>query len=522
MTSISGLAAGSCGHQPRKSSWLTALGICVALGMLALGGEALRETRNDVWKQAQQSARNLLLALDRDIERNVTILDLSLQGVSEALAEPGIGQASLGVRHHALFDRSASAEDLGSILVADEGGNVVEDSTSSILPRPNVSNRDFFIAQRDFQNAGLYLSRPFRSRRDGDLRFAISRRLSTPEGLFDGVVVGTLRLSYFRHLFEKLELGSKSTITLLRLDGRILMRYPFVERDIDRDVSQADSFRSLNSAPAGQYVTEASIDGVERLYTFRRIGHLPLILTINLSTAEIYAPWWRKAMVLGPVLVLLSAAAMASCLLFRREVLRRAVTERALAKAVDELAVIAATDGLTGVANRRTFDLELDRAFRRAVRTGTPLAVLMMDADAFKRYNDTYGHPAGDEVLRGIAGCVGRNLRRPDDIGARYGGEEFVAILPNTDLVPAASIADRMRTCVEDLGIEHSGSDFGRVTVSVGVAAALPLIGDNMGQLVQAADEALYAAKQGGRNCVRSVQITTAATLTDILSKAPA
>ena len=110
---------------------------------------------------------------------------------------------------------------------------------------------------------------------------------------------------------------------------------------------------------------------MERLYTFRRIGDLPLILTVNLSSDEIYAPWWRKAMVIGPVLVLLCAAAVTSCLLFRREVLRRAVTEQALAQAIDELAVIAATDGLTGLANRRTFDVEFDRAFRRAVRTGT-------------------------------------------------------------------------------------------------------------------------------------------------------
>ena len=183
MTSIHELAAGTRRHQSHTSVWLTALGICVALGMLTLGGVALRETRNDVWEQAQQSARNLLLALDRDIGRNVTILDLSLQGVSEALAEPGIDQASPGVRHHALFDQSASAEDLGSILVLDVNGNVVEDSTSLTPHRLNLGDRDFFQVPRNHQNAGLYLSRPFRSRlAGGDLRFAISRRRSSPEG----------------------------------------------------------------------------------------------------------------------------------------------------------------------------------------------------------------------------------------------------------------------------------------------------------------------------------------------------
>lgn len=520
MTSMQELPAETRRKKRHTSSWLTALGIGVALAMLTLGSLALRETRSDIWQQAQQSARNLLLALDRDIGRNVTILDLSLQGAIEALAEPGIDQASRGVRHHALFDRSSSAMDLGSILILDANGNVADDSTSQDPHRLSLGDRDYFQIQKSFPDVGLYLSRPFRSRlAGGDFRFGISRRLSTADGQFNGIVVGTLRLNYFRHLFEKLELGSKGTITLLRLDGRVIMRYPFVEGDIDRDVSQSPSFRQFMSARSGQYVAKASIDGVERLYTFRRIGDLPLILTVNLATEEIYAPWWRKAMVIGPVLVLLCAAAVASCLLFRREVLRRAITEQALATAVEELAVIAATDGLTGLANRRRFEVEFDRAFRRAVRTGTSLAVLMLDADSFKRYNDCYGHPAGDEVLRAIAGGMSRHLRRPDDIGARYGGEEFVALLPDTDLKSARTVADNIRAAVEGLAIEHSGNKTGCVTVSVGVAAVSPLVGDNPAHLVEAADKALYMAKQGGRNCVRTMEVTTLALSADFLSQ---
>lgn len=483
----------------RRATWLTILGIGVALGMVALGSAALIASRNDTWEQAETGAGNLLLALDRDIGRNITILDLSLQGVIEALEEPGIDQASLGIRHHALFDRSASAQDLGSILVLDEHGDVQEDSTARHPHQLNLADRDYFKVHERDADVGMYISRVFESRlSQGDLRFAISRRIPEANDQFGGVVIGTLRLNYLKSLFEKLRLGKNGTITLLRSDGHILIRYPFDRADIDRDVSKGQAFPRFSTSASGQYVAEAGIDGVERLYSFRRVGDLPLILTVNLSTDEIFAPWRRKAMVIGPVLMLLCACAIASSLLFRGEVTRRAATELALADAAQKLSIIASTDGLTGLANRRTFDLEFDRGFRRALRGGTSLAIMMLDADWFKRYNDTYGHPAGDDVLRSIGTCLRQRLRRPDDLSARYGGEEFIALLPETDLDAARCLADRVRIGVEELAIEHSGSDFGVVTVSIGVAVVAPHLSFDSGELIQAADRALYNSKRNG------------------------
>ena len=490
------------------SRWLTTLGIGVAVAMLVLGGAALLQARLDTWQQAQQAARNLLLALDRDIARNLTILDLSVQGVIDGLADPGINQATPSVRHHALFDRSATAEDLGSILVLDVDGNVIEDSTSLIPHVLALGDRDYFQVHRDRADVGMYVSRPFRSRlANGDLRFSISRRISAPDGAFGGVVQATLRLNFFRRLFDHLELGSKGIITLVRTDGRVLTRYPFAEEVVDRDFSQNPGFLRMSQEKSGQYVAKSAVDGVERLYTFRQIGTLPLLLAVNLSTAEVFAPWWHKALIIGPVLCLLCAAAVTSCLLFRREVLRRGKAEHSLSVAADKLSVIAATDGLTGLSNRRAFETEFDRAFRRMVRNGGSLSVIMFDADFFKRYNDRYGHIAGDDVLRSIAGCLAQNLRRPDDVSARYGGEEFVAVLPDTDFASATAIGDRIRLAVEQLAIPHEESPIRCVTVSVGVATANPFVGDDASHLLQAADHALYAAKRQGRNRVCGSQI---------------
>lgn len=355
----------------------------------------------------------------------------------------------------------------------------------------------------------MYISRVFESRlAQGDLRFAISRRIPDANDQFDGVVIGTLRLNYFKSLFEKLRLGTNGTITLLRSDGHILIRYPFNSAEVDRDISKGPTFPRFLNTSSGKYVAKAGLDGVERLYTFRRIGNLPLILTVNLSTDEIFAPWRRKALVIGPVLLLLCACAIASSLLFRREVTRRAQTEMALAESAKKLSIIAATDGLTGLANRRTFDTEFDRAFRRALRGGTSLAVMILDADWFKRYNDTYGHPAGDEVLRSIATCLSQRLRQPDDLSARYGGEEFVALLPDTDLQSAQWLGDFIRIGIEQLALEHNGSDFGIVTVSIGIAVVTPFIGFQSTELIQGADRALYDAKRDGRNRLCAIDVT--------------
>src|SRR4051812_15660511 len=163
----------------------------------------------------------------------------------------------------------------------------------------------------------------------------------------------------------------------------------------------------------------------------------------------------------------------------------------------------AGLDGLTGLANRRTFDQVLDREWARAAREAAPLALVMLDVDHFKAYNDLYGHPGGDYCLSRVAAVLRETLNRPGDVAARYGGEEFATVLPGTDLAGAAVVAEAMRAGVAALGMVHAGSPkHRRVTVSLGVAALAPgpLMAED--ELVKAADQALYRAKHEGRNRV--------------------
>jgi diguanylate cyclase (GGDEF)-like protein/PAS domain S-box-containing protein len=187
-----------------------------------------------------------------------------------------------------------------------------------------------------------------------------------------------------------------------------------------------------------------------------------------------------------------------------RDVTSRKRAEEQLASANERLQRIASQDGLTGLANRRQFDETLDSEFRRASRSGAPLSLLMIDVDCFKAYNDRYGHPAGDRCLKDIAQALKEVAGRPGDLVARYGGEEIAIILPDTPAEGAVTIAERARAAVGALSIPHLGNLAGTiVTISIGVAtltATSLLAGSD--DLVRVADQALYKAKQTGRDRV--------------------
>src|SRR5580704_4590416 len=179
---------------------------------------------------------------------------------------------------------------------------------------------------------------------------------------------------------------------------------------------------------------------------------------------------------------------LAVAMFLAREIGRRAQAE-------EKLEEMATTDALTGLRNRRKFDAVIDAEWRRAARQKMPLALLMIDADRFKSYNDTFGHQAGDEILVGIAICISDSVRRAGDCAARYGGEEFAVLLPGLSPMEAMKVAETIRLKVAQW------SDGPTVTtVSIGVASLTPAATMESSILLQAADKALYAAKANGRN----------------------
>lgn len=184
--------------------------------------------------------------------------------------------------------------------------------------------------------------------------------------------------------------------------------------------------------------------------------------------------------------------------------LERRVAERTeqLEDANRKLATLSITDGLTGLSNRRHFDDVLRAECARATRVGQPLAVVMLDVDYFKRFNDRHGHQAGDACLTRVAQALAAGMRRAGDLTARYGGEEFSIVLPNTGADEARQIGEALRRAIEELTIPHASADAAQVTISVGIAVQSPPGAADPDALLRLADAALYHAKDAGRNCV--------------------
>lgn len=360
-----------------------------------------------------------------------------------------------------------------------------------------MDDRDYFQVHLHSPEVGLYVSRPFKSRiSDGAETIALSRRLPDKDGRFQGVVAGSIRLDYFRDLFQRLQLGRNGVISLTRTDGTVLMRQPSLDGagDIGLEVANTPVFRQALQLKNGSFTAMSAIDPVERLFVVARVGELPLLIAVAQSTDEIYAQWRKRALAIGAITLALCFAIIALASLLRRELRRR---DSANAK----LAALAATDGLTGLANRRYFDEILYREWRRSARSGARLALLMIDIDKFKSFNDRYGHWRGDEALQALARIIQESIRRPGDLAARYGGDEFAVVLPETDITGARVVGERIRRGMLDGIAGHGGT---LPTVSVGVSCMISTPGTSAAILVKVADAALYRAKANGSNRVEA------------------
>ena len=448
---------------------------------------------------AIQTSASIGALIEQDITRNLEFYNLSFQAVIDGIKNPRLMALDPTLRQLALFDRSATAEGLGSILVLDENGNPVLDSRTTKLPQVNFADRDYFQVHRSRVDAGLYISLPLQSRirNQADWIMCISRRLSHRDGSFAGVIVGAISLSYFQKVFQKVDLEKDSAIILFHTSGRFVARYPFVASVIGQKAGRNDGlFDHYEKAPSGTY-ENMGLDGVERLYHYHRIGSLPLILDVGLSTNAIFTHWWHQALTTTISLLALCVLVLIMTVRVGRELRRRQQAE-------DQLAILAATDSLTGLANRRKFDASLASEWTRSCRSGMPISLLMIDTDLFKSFNDDFGHQAGDEALKAIAQCFQTIVQRQPDLVARYGGEEFAILLPNTDEADARHVAEAVRTAVENLDLTYLIRSCRKLTLSIGIGTKHASHDEEAGKLVRDADRALYIAKSSGRNRVCS------------------
>ncbi|MGY3530491.1 sensor domain-containing diguanylate cyclase [Bradyrhizobium sp. USDA 4452] len=464
---------------------LIAASVATILGFSAVCAGVMFDMRRGEEQLARRTLENLASGIEADISRNIELYDLSLRAVASNLEMPEIRSVSKELRQLILFDHAATAKHFGAIQVFDAKGNLTIDA-ASLDPQPeNRSDEEYFTVQRDHPDTGLYVSRPMLHR--GAYAIVLSRRITGEDGRFHGVVVGSIRFSYFHDLFGRLSLTPGDTITVLRNDRTIIMRTPFDLDMIGKNLAEAQAWKAENLKVGGSFSGKGPVDDTPRLYV-RRSSSGPLYVVVGKTLEAVFSLWRTEAIWIGAIMAVLVLFVLSATLVLAREIVRRADAE-------DKLEELATTDALTGLKNRRKFDAEIDREWRRAGRHGQPVALLMIDADHFKAYNDTYGHQAGDQVLVGIAICISDAVRRAGDCPARFGGEEFAVLLPNMTALEAFNLAETIRGKVQQW---CEGELI--TTVSIGVASMRPLAGQQWSDLIEAADKALYAAKANGRN----------------------
>ncbi|WP_337271282.1 diguanylate cyclase [Oryzifoliimicrobium ureilyticus] len=594
------------------------------LGFCSASAFMLVQLRADSWKIANTSAQNLLTLLSQDIDSRMEAYDAVLEGIVRKVQQPEFASLTPDLQQILLFDQVLKEPYFTSVLVLDAQGNVVRDAGAMPPRQDNFSDRSYFQAHLKGEASGLYISTPFQRRLTGDDDVVgLSRRIDGPDGHFAGVVVATLKLSYFQDLFKRMNLKDGDAINLFSQSGVLVMRSPYIANQIGRDFSASENIKRFQSARFGSFSGVAAIDGVMRLYNFMHVGSRPLILNVALSHDQILSTWRKQAISIGVALALLCGLTIAltaavrrayndrvlaeettrksearyrlladnatdvivsldrdlirryvspashemfgmdpgelvgktarsiihcedwplvqkiaqearmssspveaiyrlkhrdghyvwvegryryvaendSLILVLRDISARKVAEAKLEKANAELARRANTDGLTGLVNRRQFDELLAAEYERANTAGTSLALLLIDVDRFKLFNDTYGHQEGDDCLRLVAQTV-QSKARSGDICARYGGEELAVIMRGAGEEEALGVGERIRAAVENLQISHSASNYGHVTISAGCSSAGAEGVHDVKTLIAEADRLLYEAKRTGRNKV--------------------
>jgi diguanylate cyclase (GGDEF)-like protein len=464
---------------------LIASSVATVIGFSAICASVMIDMRHGEEELARQTLENLASSIDSEISRNVELYDLSLQNVASGMLLPEIKDASKEIRHLILFDHAATAKHFGAIQVFDAKGKLTIDASSLDPVADNRSDEEYFKVHLDRPDVGLFLSQPMLHR--GAYSIVLSRRITGADGKFLGVVAGSIRFSYFHDLFGRLRLGPDDIITVYRRDGTVIMRTPFDLDVIGHNLSHLPGLDRVLSETSGSYSRPSVVDDMMRLFVWRNSGS-PLIVQVGKPWTSILSLWRTEVTRIAGIMMALIVFVLGVTLFLAREIGRRA-------RAEEKLEELATTDALTGLKNRRKFDTEIDVEWRRAARNGTPVALLMIDADHFKAYNDTYGHQAGDQVLVGIAICISDSVKRAGDCAARFGGEEFAVLLPGLSNVEAFRVAETIR-----LKVEHWSEEPEVSTVSIGVASMIPVASLDWSNLVEAADKALYAAKANGRN----------------------
>lgn len=483
----------------RKAAVLFIVAVCLCLfGLLYL---QLEQSRRQDLAVAKVASSNLTRAMAQQAEDTFHSADLVMTSLVDWIEDDGYG-ATQKLRLQKTFARRVQQmEQLHGIFFFDKQGQWIITSFAD-LPRGNgVADRDYFKFHQQNESTLAHIGPAIRSRENGEWIIPISKRVNDHAGNFQGVLMAGIKMAYFDQFFKSFSLDDNGIMFLGLTDGTLLARRPFEENLIGTSLAQGRIYQKLlPEAQSGTAMIRSVVDDVVRLYGYRQLGSYPLVVAAASSRDTILKGWYERAFQSSVIIALVILGVGLFGWVFIHQVRNGERIEKNLRRAQLALEQIATHDSLTGLANRRLFERSLEIEFARGARQVSPVSLIMLDIDFFKRYNDAYGHVAGDHCLMQVAQVVKTCCQRKADLAVRYGGEEFAVLLPDTDINGALAIAGQIRRSVIDKHIIHSGSPTGYLTVSLGCYAFIPSGNDSLETFIHRADAALYQAKNAGRN----------------------
>ncbi len=359
-----------------------------------------------------------------------------------------------------------------------------------------VQDRDYFVFHQQSSQDELHIGSVAKGRVTKEYLFRVTRRISKADGSFGGVVLVALRPHAFSDYYRRLNDDAEGLTSLIGIeDKKIRARTPEPSNDAWQIPLQGMTRDLLEKNLSGHSRAKSRLDGIEREFVYRRVGEFPLVLVSAFSNRDVdqaVIPQIRPITIAGIAAVIFSIilAAILTIVFRQREEMNR----------------LATVDVLTGLLSRRHFMLLAERELSRSVRYKSEMSVLMIDIDNFKTVNDTHGHEAGDRVLRRLGEILASVLRDVDFVG-RIGGEEFAVVLPQTPILRAFEVAERLRRTVEHVEIPLTHGLPLSISISIGVSS-LHDRETNIDTFLGQADRALYDAKRQGRNQVSVYEIT--------------
>ena len=305
------------------SQRLVWLALLLSMGIGAMVARTVWTMRSDEWDFAARTNRNLVTALEQSVGWTLRSMDQSLGYVADKLEQPGVMELPHELRHQMLFDRPLRVAGLLNVYVVDGRGDIIMDSSSLQARKANYADRDYFQALMKGDQGGLFIGQPVVGRVTPIWMLPVARAYRGADGKVAGVVVSSISLSYFNELFSSLNLGADSGVNLILSNGTIVSRYPYGDADVGKSLAGTENMRRLLAQREGSFTGVASLDKVERFYTFRHVGDYPIVVNVAQSTRAMLAHWQTTALQLSVFALVLMVSCVGLAILFMRELAQR-------------------------------------------------------------------------------------------------------------------------------------------------------------------------------------------------------